>query len=239
MDRTRAFLAVGGLAAGVSASGLRASQEPVAVETCVPRDPGLPLRRPTEGQRRPGFELIDWLGGDAWLTLDWTVAEFEAVSLGWSRPFWRKNDPRRGTADGGRFLRSPGCAADGEFTYLNAYGREFVQVVELQELPSPGGPAGIREVRLKKYHVVSFDPGTRVRVLHSPTGERFVLVAETFTRMSEPTLPDGWTLTEHTPASPAVVVLVGEVRVLRLDNEDSFQGPLSDDEWAQLRGPET
>ncbi|MEM6785381.1 MAG: hypothetical protein AAF624_16795 [Bacteroidota bacterium] len=176
-----------------------------------------------------GYELLDLAGRDVWATRDWTPTDFATFSLPPTWLLWRKNDPRVGLADQNEFLQSPGCER-GTYTYMQAFDRRFVQVVELIDLREPGDSSGlVRRVALEKYHVLHFDEGRTVRVLTSPAGERFIEVSRTLLRRAyTPTLPTGWTLTEHRLSEPLRVELLGRVSVLRMDNEDAFQGPLTD-----------
>ena len=73
-------------------------------------------------------------------------------------------------------------------------------------------------------------------MLRGPDGAHHLLVAETFERTEEPILPDEWRITSHVLAEPVVVELTETVEVLRLPNEDSYQGPLRADTLAQLTG---
>ena len=232
MSRQLGLLALVSCAAGC---GLLAAWEPAQIEACVERAPGLPSQRALSGAVRAGFEIVDPLGGGVWLTRDWTVDAYEDFTFPWSWLHWQKNDPRRGVADAGRFLRSPGCPADGQFTYMTAFGREFVQVVDLRAMPTRLEGGRIRRIELEKHHVLSYAASSTVRVLASPEGERFILVAETFERTQEPSVPQGWTLDAFELRQPVEVDLTGDVSVLRMTNEDSFQGPLSPAEWAQIR----
>lgn len=226
-------LALLGLLVAVAIPVLRS---PAQVESCVERSPSIPVRRAASIDQRPGFEILDPVGGGVWMTRDWTVDAFEAFSFPWTWPFWFKNDPRRGVSDGVAFLRSPGCPSDGQFTYMTAFGREFVQVVELEDLTGSVGNGAIREVELEKYHVLAFDAGSQVQILQGPDASHYLLVAETFARSEEPELPDGWAITARVLEEPVVVELTGTVEVLRLTNEDSYQGPLSADTLGRLMG---
>ncbi|MEM8560021.1 MAG: hypothetical protein AAGG50_19565 [Bacteroidota bacterium] len=176
-----------------------------------------------------GYELLDLAGREVWTTRDWTPTAFATFSLPATWLLWRKNDPRVGLADRGEFLQSPGCER-GAYTHMRAFDRRFVQVAELIDLREPGGESGlIRRAAVEKYHVLHFDEGRTVRVLTSPAGERFVEVSRTLLRRTyTPTLPAGWTLSEHHLSEPLRVELLGRVSVLRTDNEDAFQGPLTD-----------
>ena len=190
-------------------------------ENCVERDPTLE-------RRDAGYELIDLRGRRVWLTTEWTPDEYANFSLPFSRVFWRKNDPRIGLPDQSRFLRSPGCDSDGQFTYMHAFDREFLQVVRLGKIHRPRDGYGlIRRIELKKHHVLTFTAGRTVSILENPAGEQFILVSRSLDRLTDtPTLPDDWTLEERSLTENLQVDLVGNVSVLRLDNEDSYQGPL-------------
>ncbi|MEO1730089.1 MAG: hypothetical protein AAFR64_05070 [Pseudomonadota bacterium] len=179
---------------------------------------------------RQGFELVDVVSGEVWLTKDWTVQDFEKFDLPISQALWLKNDPRTGAAQSGKFLRSPGCEP-GQFTYMQAHGREFLHVVDLDGLPRELDDKGlIRAVQLNKHHSLNFDEGAQIEVLSDPSGQRFVLIARTLLEVEDdPSLPEGWSLESFVLAAPFKVQLDGKVSVLRMDNEDSFQGPLPAD----------
>jgi hypothetical protein len=85
----------------------------------------------------------------------------------------------------------------------------------------------IRRIELEKYHVLDFAEGRAVSILRSPAGERFIAVSRSLDRTTDtPTVPDGWSLQEHLLNAELRVELLGQVSVLRMDNEDSYQGPL-------------
>ena len=190
---------------------------------CVPRSPAF------EG-KGAGYELLNLAGGDVWATRTWTPEEYAAFSFPFSWPFWRKNDPRIPLADGGQFLKSPGCE-DGQYSYMWAFDREFLQVVQLISINRSAGDRGsIRTVELEKYHLLHYSAGRTASILQSPTGERFIGVSRSLNRSVDvPTLPEGWTLTEYRLSAELQVALLGSVSMLRLDNEDSYQGPLPEE----------
>ncbi|MEL6445558.1 MAG: hypothetical protein AAFQ86_15125, partial [Bacteroidota bacterium] len=183
---------------------------------------------PVLGEEGSGYEVLNLAGRDVWATRDWTPEAFEAFSFPATWLLWRKNDPRVGLADRAEFLQSPGCER-GTYSHMAAFDRRFVQVVELIDLREPADDDGlVRRVSLEKYHVLHFDAGRTVRVLASPTGERFIEVSWTLLRKAyTPTLPTGWTLTSHRLSEPLRIELLGRVSALRMDNQDSFQGPLT------------
>ena len=187
-------------------------------------------RSPSFHGEGAGYELINLAGGDVWATRNWTPEEYAKFSLPASWISWRKNDPRIVLADRGQFLHSPGCE-DGQYSYMQAFGKEFLQVVQLNSInPSIDEQGLIRGTELEKYHVLRYSKGRTVAILQAPTGERFIGVSRSLDQLANvPTLPEGWTLTEHLLATELQIELLGRVSVLRLDNEDSYQGPLSED----------
>lgn len=179
-----------------------------------------------------GFELIDLRNREVWLTSDFTTEEFTAFSFPIHWIFWFKNDPRTPLADKGKFLRSPGCSETGQFTYMRAFDKNFLKVVHLEKLNSRSsdGHGLIRRTELEKYHVLTYAAGRTVSILRSSAGDRFIGVSRTAPPPLEPpTLPEGWTLTKHLLTADVRINLSGNVSVLRMDNEDSYQGPLPTD----------
>ncbi|MEO0419045.1 MAG: hypothetical protein AAF249_09280 [Pseudomonadota bacterium] len=200
----------------------------VAIERCVER--AMKLGGAKDGAKQ-GFELIDLSSREVWLTRDWDPEEFSNFSLPPDWIMWRKNDPRTSAVDSGSFRHSPDCAS-GEFTYMTALGREFLHVVNLQNFGEVSAETQglIRAVTLTKHHETQWEAGTVLRVLTDPDGQRYLLIARTWpVPQQDPTLPDGWTLERITLEAPFTFALDGEVQVLRMDNEDSFQGPLPKD----------
>ncbi|MEL6349745.1 MAG: hypothetical protein AAFV53_41960 [Myxococcota bacterium] len=178
-----------------------------------------------------GYELIDVYSGEAWISRDWTEAEYADFSLPWSWMTWLKNEPRDRRSEGAEFIRSPGCSEDGQHSYMVAFGKEFVHVgtlnrhitgvdVNPEEAQAYGSVGGIT-----KYHRLTFQAGQTIHILHSPSGERFVNVNRIAGHTVAPTLQDGWTITAHPVRRPTDVTLFGDVYVLRLDNGSSYQAP--------------
>ncbi len=194
--------------------------QPAERERCISRSPAF------EGDG-PGYELLNLADGDVWATRSWTPEDYAEFSLPVSWAFWRKNDPRITLADRGQFLQSPGCDI-GQYSYMKAFDKEFLQVVQLIAMNQPVDRQGlIRAVELEKYHVLHYAAGRTVSILQDPSGQQFIGVSQSLERSTvTPTLPEGWTLAEHQLTEDLQVDLLEQVTVLRLDNEDSFQGPL-------------
>jgi len=190
-------------------------------EACV-------TRSPDKGAHRVAYELIDLLRRQAWVTTDWTLEEYSDFSPGLTSVNWIKNDPRVGTADQTSVLRSPGCANDGEFTYVHMFGRDFFHIADLVRLGHGLGDGAIRGASVTKYHRLQFDPGQVVSILSSPGGERFIRVnGPVGVASTKPEVPLGWTLQDLNTEETWQVDLLGEVRVLRLKDGTSYQGPIA------------
>lgn len=209
-----------GACAAVAAAIFGASwaANPMTQSWCLAQAPNLA----GEG---PGYELINLLGGEAWVTRDWTPTEYAAFTPPLSWRLWFKNDPRVAVADEARFSRSPGCPEDGQFSYMNAFGRTFVLVA------SPGvanvASGEVRRIEVEKHHFLRYAAGRTVEILENPAGERFIAVSAPLRSSAmAPLIPDGWSLEEQPLSADLEVALTGDVEVLRLDNGVSYQGPL-------------
>jgi len=87
-----------------------------------------------------------------------------------------------------------------------------------------------RRTELEKYHILTYNSGQIVNILQNPSGERFIEVSRSVDRCSDTfTLAENWILTNHFLQTDLQVELLGNVSILRTDNEDSYQGPLPDD----------
>ena len=66
-------------------------------------------------------------------------------------------------------------------------------------------------------------------LLISPEGEVYFRIGRDALRVSdEPSIPNLWRLEEYTTPEKLVIELFEENLVIRTDNEDSFQGPVSE-----------
>lgn len=180
-------------------------------------------------ETRKGYEVIDLRTKSVWLTTDFTSEEFEALKLPVS---WIKNDSVRvGVADDARFIKSPGCSESGNYNVELMFGKEFLQVTELIDL---GGYIDdtelLRMSRLEKHHELVYSTGSTVKTIISPEGSRYILVSRDANRTSEDfDLPTGWLFEEIIITEDLLVLLSGEIEVIRTDNNDSYQGPLDED----------
>lgn len=204
----------------VTPSVIAALNTPVR-EVCVER-------RPQVASQRIGYELIDLMRRQAWVTTDWTLEDYAEFSPPVTALNWIKNEPRVGSASRASVLRSPGCERDGQFTFMHTFGREFFHIADLTSAGQHDGTNGtIIEAAVLKYHRLQFDAGQTVSILVSPHGHRYIRVNRSAGEpVGAPALPKDWELHEQTLDRPLQVDLFGEVRVLRLHNGASYQRSL-------------
>lgn len=188
-------------------------------------------RRPQVASQRIGYELIDLMRREAWVTTDWTLEEYSEFSPPVTALNWIKNEPRVGYASRTSVLRSPGCKRDGQFTFWQGFDREFFHIADVIGAGQRHGTGGaIIEAAVLKHHRLQFDAGQTVSILVSPQGDRFIRVNRPAGEpVAASSLPDGWQLEVRTLDRLKQVDLFGEVRVLRLRDGASYQGPLGAD----------
>lgn len=192
-----------------------------AQETCVARN--VPQTHSAQG-----YGLVDFLGGGVWGTRDWSPEGFESFSIPALRLMWHKADPRVPVADETRVVQSPGCDAPGEFTFRTAFGREFAQVSTLQSrgpVETYGGLIDMLEV--EQHRTLVFHAGRSVPVLTGPDGAQFLQVSQLRDHPGfAADLPEGWSVSPVELTQELTVSHQGPVRLLRLNNGDTFAGPL-------------
>jgi len=207
----------------VFAAVLRPKGRPT--DTCatrywVPNPPG----------RESGFELIDQLYRQVWANVRITDAQWEALTLPPTWMFWTKNSERQPLATG-KFVRSPECPADGQWSYRMLFGDEWMNVTNFISLNQPIDDAGLltRSV-MWKYHQLNYTPGTKVHALTGPDGQVYIETSRDPNRTSDVSpLPAGWTLSpEYVLTKGFTVNLFGDdIANIRMTNGDSYQGPMA------------
>ena len=91
----------------------------------------------------------------------------------------------------------------------------------------------LRGTRVRKYHEVTFYPGSTLFVLVSPEGEAYFRITRDADLVTDvPAIPDDWQLVEYVATSTLRIALFEGDLVISTDNEDSFQGPVP--EFAEL-----
>lgn len=183
-----------------------------------------------EEEPRVGYEILQVRSPTeiiVWISVDLTTEEFEAIELPQG---WIRNQPREGEPDASSFARSPDATSDGEFTYEEHFGHEWMHNATVIEANTPVDDEGLlRMSRVAKFHDVTFAAGRTLYVLVSPEGTPYVRISRDAGRTSEePTLPDGWRLLEHALSEELTMQLPNPTDNIRGDNEDSFQGPVAE-----------
>jgi hypothetical protein len=208
----------------VVAPGVIAALSAPVREVCI-------ARPPQTASQQIGFELIDLMRRQAWVTTNWTLEAYANFSPPYAALNWIKNEPRVGFASSASVLRSPGCKQDGQFTYMNRFDRMFFHIADVTRAGWSHGPNGeIFEAAVHKYHRLEFDAGQIVSILVTPNGDRFIGVNRPVGEAkARPALPEGWELLDRELEGSRRVDLFGEVRVLRLQNGASYQGPMGTD----------
>lgn len=176
---------------------------------------------------RVGFELLERMDDGtlrAWISADpMTLEQFEAIEL---PPAWIKNQPRESSVDGGAFDASPG--AD-EIVYEEYFGFRWFHSATVVEVGVPVDDEGLLAGSLvEKVHEISYEPGSTVIALVSPDGETYVRIGRDAGRATdEATLPTGWAIDEIDVPDGYTTMLPVPTLVIRTDNQDSYQGPVS------------
>ncbi len=175
-----------------------------------------------------GYELIDVVRRQAWITTDWTLHEYGEFKPGLTQLNWIKNVPRAGLGARMTVLRSPDCANDGEYTIQTKFGRSFFHIANIVSVGRRHGDnKELVEASVFKYHRLEFDADQTVSLLLSPGGDHFVLVNQPVAlKEHRPELPHGWSITDVTLDGPWKADLFGHVRVLRTTDGASYQGPV-------------
>jgi hypothetical protein len=162
-----------------------------------------------------------------WGTQELTIEEYDALEL---EPGWMRNQPREGVGQTGRFLRSPGRDADGDFTRQEMFGISWLHQATVVSIDGSLDPEGLLNAStVEKHHELTWPAGSSITILTSPEGVHYILVSRDARRTSDtPTIPDDWML-EVILLEEDLQILLLRTTVVRTDNEDSFQGPVPSD----------
>ena len=192
--------------------------------TCVNR---YWVREPAD--RVSGFELLDQLYKQVWGNASITREQWDAITLPPTWLFWMKNSERELLATGG-FLRSPECPADGQYSYKQLFGSEWLNLTNFKSLNQPVDEAGLITLSVMwKYHQLNYAVGAKVHTLTAPDGQVYIETSRDPQRTSDTApLPPGWTQSQgYTVTTPFTVNLFGDaIANYRLNNGDSYQGPM-------------
>lgn len=184
-----------------------------------------------ENSERMGFEILEIVSPTeirAWISPEITYEAFEALEVPVG---WRKNQPRESIQCGGddvRFTKSPDATMEGDILIQNHFGFNWFHSATVTETDIQLDDADLLEgFRVRKFHEITFNPGSCMFLLVSPEGDVYYRVGRDANRLSdEPTLPNLWRIEAYTTQRELVIELFDETLVIRTDNQDSFQGPV-------------
>lgn len=195
-------------------------------EAAVEPVPNEPAAEP--GEERVGYELLERMNDGtlrAWVSDEpMTPEEFGAIELPAN---WLKNQPRESSIDSGTFNGSPG--ADGVTVYEEHFGHRWFHSATVVQVGVPVDDEGLLSGAIvEKDHEIGFDPGSTVVALVSPEGDTYVRIGRDAGRTSDdPSLPTGWKIIEIEVTDGYTSLLPNGTLVIRTDNQDSFQGPVT------------
>lgn len=187
---------------------------------------------PNTDEEERAFELIEIQSPTnirAWISPEITLEAFTSLEVPMG---WIKNQPREATECGAsavRFIRSPDALEDGEILIEDHFGFSWFHSATITQMNVPLDVDGILTgVVVRKFHELTYAPGSCLILLISPSGEVYFRVGRSTNRLSdEPTLPMQWRIMRYVTQEELVIELFGENTVIRTDNQDSFQGPVT------------
>ena len=187
---------------------------------------------PQEPESRIGAEILEIQSPTsirAWISPEITREEFAALEVDQG---WRKNQPRESVEcgpDDGRFTKSPDSTEDGDILIQEFYGFDWFHSATVFETDLPVDNGGLLlGFRVRKFHELTYNPGSCMVLLISPDDEVYFRIGRDADRTTDEfSIPDGWRLEPYTPSEPLIIELFGETLVIRTENNDSFQGPIT------------
>lgn len=176
------------------------------------------------------FQIISETEIIAWANTDGiSQEEFDALEL---PSGWTKNQPRETLWDGGEFASSPGQEA-GVFINEELFGFQWQHVATVGESGYPMDPDAILVGSdVFKSHTVFYNQGSTVQLVISPEADTYLFATRDANRTTDvATIPQGWQSTEFTAEADIQIQLPNPTVNIRADNQDSFQGPLTENDF--------
>lgn len=130
----------------------------------------------------------------------------------------------------GRFTKSPDATEVGDILVQEFYGFNWFHSATIFETDLPVDDGGLLlGFRVRKFQELTYNPGSCMVLLISPDDEIYFRVGRDADRVSDGfSLPSLWRVVEYTAPEPLIIQLFDETLVIRTDNNDSFQGPVSE-----------
>ena len=176
------------------------------------------------------FQIVSETEIIAWANTDGiTLEEFNALEL---PEGWTKNQPREVLWDDGEFSNSPG-QEPGVFVNEELFGFQWQHVATVGEREYSLDPDAILVGSdVFKNHTVYFNAGSIVQLVVSPEGDTYLFATRDANRTTDvATLPEGWQRSEFVPETAIQIQLPNPTINIRADNQDSFQGPLTEEDF--------
>jgi hypothetical protein len=138
------------------------------------------------------YELVNLQTLEVWGSVEFSPEQYDRLP---TMLIWSKGGERENTFAATRFLRSPLCEEDGEYTVGDAFGRPFQVLAWIADVDAAVDDAGLlTRNQVLKFQEVRFEAGQVLTLLNAPDGTRYVLLTRDPARSVEQApLPAGWT----------------------------------------------
>jgi haloalkane dehalogenase len=187
------------------------------------------LKPVSEIPEQIGFEIQQFVSPTeiiTWTSADITLEEYEALELPQG---WMTTPPKEFDPDEGGHTRSPGAANDGDYTYGNFFGFDWLHNATVIEFGISMDSEGLLSgAYVSKHQEVTYYAGKVLHVIVSPEGDYYIrLIRDAFRSAEEPSLPVDWQKIEYVLPEDLTVRFPNPTLAIFADNGDSFQGPFS------------
>ena len=182
-----------------------------------------------EQDKQLSFEILQLVAPDniiVWVNTEMDQATFDALLL---PDGWFKNEVRESEPDRARFTRSPNATMDGPLIQQEWFGHTWQQnAVIIETNIAVDGQSLLRGNRVAKYHEVEFMANRTLNLLIAPNGDQYLRITRDAERSAEsPRVPSTWRVGQYQTIEAMTLTLPNPTLNIRLDNKDSYQGPIS------------
>lgn len=184
---------------------------------------------PIEQEKQLVFEILQIQSPNSivvWMNSDMDQATFEAIEL---PDGWIKNQVRAIEPDDSRFLRSPNEGSDGPLLEQEWFGHQWQQSAVIVETNiAVDGQSLLQGARVAKHQEVEFSSNRNLNLLIAPNGDQYLRVSREEGRSSDTSsVPDTWRTGQYRSSETMTIALPNPTLMIRLDNGDAYQGPIS------------